>query len=501
MYRVLWLLVVGQDRWFVEQNCQILPQNYYHRSPWVAWVHGSDFGYPYPYPCIPIPMTHMGYPYPCNALVKVIFALPRKLPAVQGGGPAPPWWPRGPLAYVEWYTRFAPAADPSHLMYSVKKPPSSSNGLLQGKIIPLSQIRQSCQLTPIFPGGPRGTVPDSWSSENVLEMASTFYVNNWGGFSLLGLCSLDLPHHPVNLPPCLLSPPLQSSTCPPSFHLSAMSAGIRWLVVTPLGQVAPIISLSSLYPVQPGWCPLSHVCGTPQSLPVLQPDQADIVISQPYINAELPRDWEDGYIFLGGVHAWHRSVGFPLCLREEGKKAVVEVFLYYENFHGPMILPLMCRMYDNHIEFPFWQPVTEQALPCLNRWKRDPDVFPVLFKMFNAEQRKWLPIPSINELICIPLPLTNVIMIKYAQISATPWHHMYGFGIGPRASRPLSNLLARMYGLRYIWPTGFPLPRSQITLAPTIVTRGACNIRLLVTLSEGEPGYTMENVEGAETED
>ncbi|KAH9907686.1 uncharacterized protein B0H18DRAFT_898035 [Fomitopsis serialis] len=113
--------------------------------------------------------------------MKVIFALPRKLPVVQGGGSAPPWWPRGPLAYVEWYTRFAPAADSSHLMYSVKKPPSSSNGLSQGKIIPLSQIRQSCQLTPIFPSGPCGTVPDSWSSENMLEMASTFYVNNWGG--------------------------------------------------------------------------------------------------------------------------------------------------------------------------------------------------------------------------------------------------------------------------------------------------------------------------------
>ncbi|KAH9910236.1 uncharacterized protein B0H18DRAFT_896286, partial [Fomitopsis serialis] len=68
--------------------------------------------------------------------VKVIFALPRKLPAVQGGGSAPPWWPRGPLAYVEWYTRFAPAADSSHLMYSVKKPPSSSNGLPQGRLFP-----------------------------------------------------------------------------------------------------------------------------------------------------------------------------------------------------------------------------------------------------------------------------------------------------------------------------------------------------------------------------
>ncbi|EPS94111.1 hypothetical protein FOMPIDRAFT_1098984, partial [Fomitopsis schrenkii] len=83
--------------------------------------------------------------------VKVLFKLPRILPQNQGGRPAPAWWPTGPLAYVEWYTKFAPAAaDPAHLMYSVRKQPLAANGLPQGKIIPLSQIRQSCQLIPTF---------------------------------------------------------------------------------------------------------------------------------------------------------------------------------------------------------------------------------------------------------------------------------------------------------------------------------------------------------------
>lgn len=65
----------------------------------------------------------------------------------------------GPLAYVEWYTKFTPTADLTHLMYMVKKQSPAANGVLQGKIVPLLQIRQSCQLIPVFPSGARGTVP------------------------------------------------------------------------------------------------------------------------------------------------------------------------------------------------------------------------------------------------------------------------------------------------------------------------------------------------------
>lgn len=108
--------------------------------------------------------------------------MPRILPQNQGGRPAPAWWPTGPLAYVEWYTKFAPAAaDPAHLMYSVRKQPLAANGLPQGKIIPLSQIRQSCQLIPMFPGGLHGSVPLEWTSENVLDEAAKLFLNNMAG--------------------------------------------------------------------------------------------------------------------------------------------------------------------------------------------------------------------------------------------------------------------------------------------------------------------------------
>ena len=110
-----------------------------------------------------------------------MFKLPRKLPQIQGGQAAPAWWPTGPLAYVEWYTKFTPTADLAHLMYTVKKQPPAANGVLQGKIVPLSQIRQSCQLIPAFPSGARGTVPMDWTSENVLDKAAKLHLNNMAG--------------------------------------------------------------------------------------------------------------------------------------------------------------------------------------------------------------------------------------------------------------------------------------------------------------------------------
>ncbi|KAH9916351.1 uncharacterized protein B0H18DRAFT_884910 [Fomitopsis serialis] len=115
------------------------------------------------------------------ARVKIIFTLPKKLPVSQGGGPAPAWWPQEPLAYVEWYNRFARAPDLVHLMYAVGKAPRRADGLPQGKIIPLSQVRQSCHLIPHYPVGSQGAVPVDWTSENVLEKAASFHLNNWGG--------------------------------------------------------------------------------------------------------------------------------------------------------------------------------------------------------------------------------------------------------------------------------------------------------------------------------
>ncbi|TFY75422.1 hypothetical protein EWM64_g8591 [Hericium alpestre] len=77
----------------------------------------------------------------------------------------------GIAAYMEWYTPFKSAANLKHVMYSVEVPKKP-----EGKIIPLTQIRQSCQLIPYFR---KENVNHSWTSDRILDQAKVFYVNNW----------------------------------------------------------------------------------------------------------------------------------------------------------------------------------------------------------------------------------------------------------------------------------------------------------------------------------
>lgn len=104
------------------------------------------------------------------ARVRVIFKLPESLDHT----PTPSFWPKGPLAYVEWYTSLKPTAEPAHNMYTVKRL-LRSDGSISGAIIPLSSIRQSCMLIPIY-----GTkAMDGLASNNVLDKTTSFAVNSW----------------------------------------------------------------------------------------------------------------------------------------------------------------------------------------------------------------------------------------------------------------------------------------------------------------------------------
>jgi hypothetical protein len=104
--------------------------------------------------------------------LKIIFRLPTKV--IQDGfvGPAPSQWPTDPLAYVTWYTRFKASPDQDSGMYRVQ-PAKYSNGMAQGAIIPLTDIRQSCMLTPA-----RFTWDPTWNTENILDKCDSFFVNN-----------------------------------------------------------------------------------------------------------------------------------------------------------------------------------------------------------------------------------------------------------------------------------------------------------------------------------
>ena len=105
--------------------------------------------------------------------LRVIFKLPDKL--FGGIIPSPALWPKSPLAYVEWFTPLRPSAHPDHNMYAVRTSPLSSEGRRPGAIVPLSSIRQSCMLTPAF----GRQVDRDWTSDNVLDLCTSFLVNNW----------------------------------------------------------------------------------------------------------------------------------------------------------------------------------------------------------------------------------------------------------------------------------------------------------------------------------
>jgi hypothetical protein len=104
--------------------------------------------------------------------VRVIFTLPEEVQSITGARPAPRNWPKEPLVYIEWYSKLEKAANSRNgMMYLIKK----DNDKVQGTILRLSNIRQSCMLFPTFPS----SVPAHWKTDNILDSASSFYINNW----------------------------------------------------------------------------------------------------------------------------------------------------------------------------------------------------------------------------------------------------------------------------------------------------------------------------------
>lgn len=105
--------------------------------------------------------------------VKVLFHLPEKL---DNGMPVPSSWPSAYMAYVEWFTPFKPSHENNHNMFSISVPPRRANGFRQASIIPLTDIRQTCQL---FPNFGRDNVDPEWTTDTVLDKCNSFFVNNW----------------------------------------------------------------------------------------------------------------------------------------------------------------------------------------------------------------------------------------------------------------------------------------------------------------------------------
>ncbi|KAL0563974.1 hypothetical protein V5O48_018083 [Marasmius crinis-equi] len=110
--------------------------------------------------------------------VQAIFILPSVI-KLQGLGSftAPKSWPTYPLAYVEWYTKPMRSIHERdlHGFYSVSKAYGPDKTTPQWSFIPLCNIRQTCMLIPNFKKSP---LSDEWTSQNVLDKADHFFVNN-----------------------------------------------------------------------------------------------------------------------------------------------------------------------------------------------------------------------------------------------------------------------------------------------------------------------------------
>src|SRR5882757_5061733 len=105
--------------------------------------------------------------------LRVIFTLPEIL---RNWYSAPGAWPTGHLAYVEWY-KVSNQPGKHHNMYTVQKPLAIDGHPVEGEIVPLRSIRQTCQLIPLT--GCSITWPKSWNTNNVLDESNFFLLNNW----------------------------------------------------------------------------------------------------------------------------------------------------------------------------------------------------------------------------------------------------------------------------------------------------------------------------------
>ncbi|KIY73463.1 hypothetical protein CYLTODRAFT_216470 [Cylindrobasidium torrendii FP15055 ss-10] len=109
--------------------------------------------------------------------VRVIFKLPKFAGSANNPTPFPHYWPKTPLAYIEWYSRptMTTTMGDTHNMASLQKV-FMPDGQPQWSIIPLSNIRQSTMLIPNY----KKTDVSVWDTDTcILDTCTHFRVNNY----------------------------------------------------------------------------------------------------------------------------------------------------------------------------------------------------------------------------------------------------------------------------------------------------------------------------------
>jgi hypothetical protein len=93
------------------------------------------------------------------AQVRTVFRIFDKVvPKLFGFNVAPPKH----LAYVEWFTPFAPDPDADYHMYKITR--GMKDGKRISSVIPVSHISRSAHLFPVW----GGLVPRDWTKETIL---------------------------------------------------------------------------------------------------------------------------------------------------------------------------------------------------------------------------------------------------------------------------------------------------------------------------------------------
>ncbi|KAI0821718.1 hypothetical protein BC628DRAFT_793206 [Trametes gibbosa] len=102
------------------------------------------------------------------AQLRLVFQVPAEAKAeLFPNNPSPPEY----LAYVEHFTAFTPHPEPMSGLYQVSRAVRGTSRL--ASVINIDQIVRSCHLFPRF----GAVAPREWTSSNVLESCTTFYVN------------------------------------------------------------------------------------------------------------------------------------------------------------------------------------------------------------------------------------------------------------------------------------------------------------------------------------
>ncbi|KAI0039282.1 hypothetical protein FA95DRAFT_1504372 [Auriscalpium vulgare] len=103
--------------------------------------------------------------------VRIVFSMSKTAVETSFTSEDPARKPPEHFAYVEWFTRFRPAADANHDMYRVSR--AVEGGRRVVSIVPVSRLQRSVHMVPVF--GP--AAPRDWKSSNVLDGAAQFYLN------------------------------------------------------------------------------------------------------------------------------------------------------------------------------------------------------------------------------------------------------------------------------------------------------------------------------------